>query len=249
MVPTSNILSRRNVVAALIAVALGLAVAAAGLVARGHGARTAGEVAAGMPDIRSAPQYVLTNQLNQSVKSAAFNGKVQIVAFLFPYCTSYCPLIAGELVRFEHDLETANLANDVRIVTFNVDPSGSGPPQLRAFMKEFGWNPRDTRWEFLTGSPAEIHRVVYSGYMVYYKKESLAQEARDAAKERKEGVYRPQPSSENPLASKAHVDYDVIHNDVLEIVAPNGRIRKIYDDAEKVPEKELFSDIRELLAS
>ena len=202
-----------------------------------------------MPVVRAAPGYVLQNQLGRSTTSAAFNGKVQIVTFLFPYCTSYCPLIAAELVRLERDLKNANLSDGVRIVSFNVDPSGSGPAQLQAFMKEYGWDPRDMRWEFLTGSPAEIHRVVYSGYMVFYQRESLAQESRDAAKERKEGVYRPQPSSKNELADKAHVDYDVIHNDVLELVDQHGRIRKIYDDAEKVPEQELFSDIRELLAS
>lgn len=202
-----------------------------------------------MPVVRAAPRYVLENQLGRNTSSAAFDGKVQIVTFLFPYCTSYCPLIAAELVRFERDLKSANLSDRVRVVSFNVDPSGSKPAQLRAFMKEYGWDPRDTRWEFLTGSPASIHRTVYGGYMVYYKKESLAQENRDAAKERREGVYRPQPTSRNVLAEKAKKDYDVIHNDVLEVVDQRGRIRKIYDDAEKVPEQELFSDIRELLAS
>lgn len=202
-----------------------------------------------MPVVRAAPRYVLENQLGRNTSSAAFDGKVQIVTFLFPYCTSYCPLIAAELVRFERDLKSANLSDRVRVVSFNVDPSGSKPAQLRAFMKEYGWDPRDTRWEFLTGSSASIHRTVYGGYMVYYKKESLAQENRDAAKERREGVYRPQPTSRNVLAEKAKKDYDVIHNDVLEVVDQRGRIRKIYDDAEKVPEQELFSDIRELLAS
>jgi protein SCO1/2 len=202
-----------------------------------------------MPVIRAAPSYVLENQLSQNTSSNTFTGNVQIVSFLFPYCTSYCPLIAAELVRLEGDLKKNGLANRVRIVSFNVDPSGSGPAQLRAFMKEYGWNPSDTRWEYLTGSPAVVHHVVYSGYMVYFKKESLAREARDAARERKEGIYRPQPTEDNKLADKAHVNYDVIHNDVLELVDPNGRIRKIYDDAEKVPEKELFSDIREILAS
>ncbi|MGH7662457.1 MAG: SCO family protein [Vulcanimicrobiaceae bacterium] len=200
-----------------------------------------------LPAVKPAPQYVLTNQLGRSVTSASFGGKVQIVAFLFPYCTSYCPLIASTLVRFERGLKATHLNDRVRIVAFNVDPGGSGPPQLRAFMKEYGWNPDDQRWQFLTGSPAAIHRVVYHGYMVYYQKESLAQEARAATRERKQGVYRPQPTVENKLADEAHVNYDVVHNDLLEVVGPQGRIRKIYDDAEKVSEQQLISVIRELL--
>lgn len=210
-----------------------------------HGSRVA---EARLPVVKSAPHYTLTNQLGRSVPSATFNGQVQIVAFLFPYCTSYCPLIAAELVRFENDLQKAKLVNRVRIVSFNVDPGGSGPDQMRAFMKEYGWNPADTRWQFLTGSPAAIHDVVYRGYMVYYEKETLAQEARDAARERSQGTYVPQPTVSNSVAEKAHVDYDIVHNDVLEIVGPRGRIRKIYDDAEKVPEKELFAVVDGLLA-
>ncbi|MGH7329136.1 MAG: SCO family protein [Polyangiaceae bacterium] len=202
----------------------------------------------GMPAIRAAPQYVLVNQLGQSVNSTAFDGKVQIVAFLFPYCKEYCPLIAAELVRFNRDLQGTDLANRVQFVAFNVDPAGSGAPQLRAFMNEYGWNPRDTRWQFLTGSPQAIHHVVTDGYMVYYAKESLAQEAREEAQERAKGGHVAEPRVQNKLADKAHVDYDVVHNDILELVGPDGQIRKIYDDGEKVPEKDLFADVRTLAA-
>ena len=139
-------------------------------------------------------------------------------------------------------------ANRVRIVAFNVDPGGSGAPQLRAFMNEYGWNPRDTRWQFLTGSPADIHRVVTRGYMIYYAKISLAEEGREIAKGRAQGVYAPGPIAKNTLADKTHVNYDVVHNDILELVGPHGEIRKIYDDAEKVPENDLFAAVRSLAA-
>lgn len=197
--------------------------------------------------LRRAPHYVFTNQLGQTVSSASFAGKVQIVTFLFPYCTTYCPLIAGDLVQFEQNLAGTGLANDVRIVTFNVDPAGSGAPQMRAFMKEYGWNPHDTRWQFLTGSPAAIRRVVYQGYAVYYARESLAQESRDEARQRALGIYVPEPSVENTVAERAHVDYDVVHNDVMEIVGPDGQVDKIFDQAERVPDDQLLAVIRALV--
>jgi protein SCO1/2 len=230
-------------------VLLGLAVvlaAAAGFFAGAYHDRRS-SAGSDLAPIRPAPQYVLTNQLGRPVSSASFDGKVQIVTFLFPYCTTYCPLIAAELVRFEDAIRGTTFADRVRIVAFNVDPQGSGPPQMRAFLRQYGWNPEDTRWQFLTGSPAEIRRVVTRGYMVGYERESLAQEARDEARERAQGTYIPQPSVENPLAAKAHVDYDVGHNDVLEIVGPDGRIEKIFDEAERVPDDQLLAVVQRLL--
>ena len=35
------------------------------------------------------------------------------------------------------------------------------------------------------------------------------------------------------------VDYDVVHNDVIEIVGPQGQIQKVFDDASQVSEAEL----------
>ena len=237
---------RRHVLRAAIAL---FAVALAGGLGYSLGRRrpqTSGPAGAQLPVLRAAPHYVLSNQLGQRVDSTSFEGKVQIVTFLFPYCTTYCPLVAANLVRFEHDLKGTDLASRVRIVAFNVDPEGSRAPQLRAFMREYDWDPRDTHWQFLTGSPSDVRRVVYRGFMVYYKKESLALEAREAARERARGTYLPQPTVVNPLAEKANAGYDIVHNDVLEIVGPRGNIREIFDDAERVSEQELFAAVRAL---
>ncbi|MGA7540332.1 MAG: SCO family protein, partial [Steroidobacteraceae bacterium] len=48
-----------------------------------------------LPDFGPAPHYTLTNQLGETVSSTRFAGKVQVVTFLFPYCTTYCPLITA----------------------------------------------------------------------------------------------------------------------------------------------------------
>jgi protein SCO1 len=197
--------------------------------------------------IRPVPRYTLINQLDEHVSSSSFNGKVQIVTFLFPYCTNYCPLIAAQLAKFEHARERDGLANRVQIVAFNVDPNGSGPKQMRAFMNEYGWDPSDTHWQYLTGTAAEVHRVVRDGYMVYYQRESLAEEAHDEAIEKKEGTYVAEPDVKNTLADEAHVNYDIVHNDLLEVVSPNGEIVKIFDDAEKVRAQDLLVVVRALL--
>jgi len=234
-------LRSRSLSVALIVGALAVGIAAGYVAGVRRDVRSAGQ--ASLRPLRPAPHYVLTDQMGRSVDSTSFDGDVQIVTFLFPYCTTYCPLIAADLVQFELVLKGTDLAKRVRIVAFNVDPAGSGPAQMRAFMREYGWNPSDTRWEFLTGSPSAIRRVVTGGYMISFERESLADEAREEAKERAAGEYVPQPEVQNEVAQRANVDYDIVHNDALEIVGPDGRIYKIFEDAEKVTSEQLLATI------
>lgn len=213
-------------------------------------ARAAGpHVAKGPSDATgygTAPTYTLVDQLGHNVPSSAFLGKVQVVSFLFPYCTSYCPLTARRIVQIEAALQRAGLADRVQFVSFNVDPAGAGPTQMRAFMHEYGWSPSDTHWEYLTGSVAQTRRVVREGFMVSYERESNAQEDREIALERKAGTYVPEPEVSNPLAERANVDYDIVHNDLMEVLGPRGHIRAIYPAAEKVTANEIIAIAQKL---
>ncbi len=195
-----------------------------------------------LPVLGRAPSFHgLTNQLGQTVDSNRFHGQVQVVTFLFPYCTTYCPLIAAHLVGLENVVRLAGLQDRVRIVAFNVDPGGTGPRQMRAFLKEYGWNPRDTHWEFLTGKPQAIRRVVTQGYHIAYQKVANGEDSAQGPE------LTPQPEVVNALAAKAQVGYDIAHNDGLAIVDPQGRIRKFYTQADVVSNERLFAVIQALL--
>ncbi len=189
-----------------------------------------------LPVYGRAPAYVLTDQLGHRVSSSNFTGKVRIVTFLFPYCTEYCPLIAGWLVRTEKMLAHDGLENRVQIVSFNVDPAHTGPPVLRAFMSQYGWNPNDTHWEYLTGAPGTIRRVVTDGYHIGYQ-----QVGRKAGTHTAAG-----PHAYNPLARRVQPDYDVEHNDDVVLVDPDGRIRAVISSAYKVTPRQIVSMVRKL---
>lgn len=230
----------------LVGGALALSLVLAGLIGWMLGAVSPLHSSGALPVLGKAPSYQsLTNQLGHQVSSKRFLGKVQVVTFLFPYCTTYCPLIAAHLVGFENLLKTANLQNRVQIVAFDVDPSGTGPKQMRAFLKEYGWNPGDLHWQYLTGRPKTIRRIVTNGYHINYTKVSRKQEETQTFNRGPE--LTPQPTVVNPLAEKAHVDYDVTHNDGLVIVDTRGRIRKIYDQADTVSIRRLLHTIRPLV--
>jgi protein SCO1/2 len=201
-----------------------------------------------LPVLAVAPTYALKNQLGQTVASSAFLGKVQLVTFLSPYCTSYCPLIALNLLSLEKALEAADLAERVQFVAFNVDPENTGSPQMTAFLRQFGWNPEDTRWQFLTGPSDEVRKVVSKGFFIDYERVSEAQQEAAAEAERQRGTFVPEPEVANPLAVQAKPDYDILHNDALVVVDPQGRIRQVYDEASRVPNADLLATINRLVA-
>jgi cytochrome oxidase Cu insertion factor (SCO1/SenC/PrrC family) len=73
------------------------------------------------------PSFALTGQTGHAIASTHFRGKVQVVSFLVPYCTTDCPLLARNLALLQQALAAEGLGGKVEIVTFNVDPGGAGP--------------------------------------------------------------------------------------------------------------------------
>ncbi|HQU15723.1 MAG: hypothetical protein B7Z66_02890 [Chromatiales bacterium 21-64-14] len=238
----------RTVHRGLWVLVIGVALAASAAIGwwTGH-AGTAHTAAAELPSYGPAPQYQFVDQLGHTVHSGQFRGKVQIVTFLFPYCTTYCPLIAAHLAGFENTLRAAGLRDQVELIAFNVAPRTTGPRQMRAFLREYGWDPQDLHWQFLTGPAKQVRRVVTGGFHIAYQRVSLAEEARNAKSERAHGAWFPQPVVENPLAERAKPDYDVSHNDALEIVGPDGNIRKVFTQADRVSDPQLLRIVQSLL--
>jgi len=200
---------------------------------------------AALPVLGQVPDYTMTNQLGQSVSSTAFRGKVRVVTFLFPYCRGYCPLIAHNFVSLEHVLKISGLADQVQLIAFNVDTESTGPAQMKAFQQQYGWNPENLHWQYLTGSPDEIRRIVTDAYHVYFKK--VVEDGQASKQGKMDGDSIPEPVVENKLADKAGVDYDIVHNDLLAIVDTQGRIRKLFGDADRVSDEQMMDIISQLL--
>lgn len=230
-----------------------LALAAAGLVGWLLGKQARPGVTA-PPVLFDAPGFRgLINQNGVQLSSADLRGKLQVVTFLFPYCNTFCPVIAAHLVGFENLLAATPLARRVDVVAFDVDPGDTGPRQMRAFLREYGWNPASPRWQYLTGRPTQIRRIVTGGYHVDYQKvqdsgSGSAAPASTATPALAVAGADPQPIVANPLAQRADVDYDITHEDVLMIVDPQGRVRRIYDQADAVGAQRLLREVRSVLA-
>ncbi len=202
---------------------------------------------AGPEDFGTAPAYSLTDQHGRPFNSTVLRGKVQVVSYLFPYCTTYCPLLAATLAETERLADRAGLTGKVAFVAFNVDPEGAHPAQLAAFLEQEGIDPDNPAWHYLTGSPAQIRQVVTGGFHVFYQKVSLAAEEKTEAEQKAAGVYTPQPTTPNRLADRARVDYDVVHNDVIEIVDKDGTIRAVISSATTTTSNQILAAVQDAL--
>jgi cytochrome oxidase Cu insertion factor (SCO1/SenC/PrrC family) len=190
-----------------------------------------------LPVIGEAPHYRLINQNGKPVSSAQFAGKVRVVAALFPYCTELCPLVAANLAEFDANVvQRSDLKGHVVFVFFNVAPGDAGPPELRAFLKQYGWSPDDPAVQFLTGPPPAIERVVRGGYHIaYYRTQG-------------EDDGKPSPIEiANPLADRVKPDFDIKHDDIIEVVDGLGRIRKIFTSGARLDDVRLHAAIAPLL--
>lgn len=190
-----------------------------------------------LPIIGEAPHYRLINQNGKPIASQDFLGKVRIVAPLFPYCRELCPLVAADLAGFDADgVQHSRLKGRVVFVFFNIAPGDSGPPEMRQFLKQYGWNPDDPSVQFLTGSAAAIRQVVEGGYHIgYYRTEGDSDD-------------KPLPIQiANAVADRANADFDVKHADIVEVVDGAGQIRKVFTEGSRLGDQRLQAAISSLL--
>jgi|GEM_PF-709447 len=229
--PPQSTGTRRSTWQIVLAGIAGLAVAAfIGVVAWGTGPAPSPISRVSASDYGPAPTYTLTDQNGRTFDSTTVLGKVQVVSYLFPYCTSFCPLLLGSLVQAQRELEQSGLQGRVVFVAFNVDPEHAGPDVMSAFLRQERVDPADPAWHFLTGAPAAVSQVIRDGFHVFYQDVSITDEERTEAAQKAAGTFTPQPTAPNALADSARVDYDVVHNDVVEIVDEHGVIRTILAD-------------------
>jgi cytochrome oxidase Cu insertion factor (SCO1/SenC/PrrC family) len=101
-----------------------------------------------------APGFTLTDQNGQPVTLASMRGKVVLLTFLDPVCTSDCPLIAQEFREAGQLLGPSR----VELVAVNYNPLYTQVSYLQAFDAQEGLNGvRD--WHYLTGTPTTLARI------------------------------------------------------------------------------------------
>jgi protein SCO1/2 len=117
---------------------------------------------AGLPSYAVVPDFTLTDQSGASFQSAQkLHDTVWIADFIFTTCSGPCPRMTSQM----HQVQTALAGVDnVRLVSFTVDPDRDTPDVLAAYATKFQANP--ARWSFLTGSAADLNHLSRNVFML-----------------------------------------------------------------------------------
>jgi cytochrome oxidase Cu insertion factor (SCO1/SenC/PrrC family) len=108
------------------------------------------------PEDYPAPGFQLTDQNGQTVSLASLRGKVVLMTFLDPVCTTDCPIIGAELKEAGVLLGSAD--KDVELVAIVANPTYRSVAFTRAFDREDGLN-TVPNWLYLTGSLSQLSQV------------------------------------------------------------------------------------------
>jgi len=103
-----------------------------------------------------APAFTLTSQDGKQVSLASLHGKVVLLTFLDPVCTSDCPLIAQEFR--EADQVLGAKSRDVDLVAIVANPIYRGIAYTRAFDSQEGLS-GVPNWLYLTGSLSQLEQA------------------------------------------------------------------------------------------
>lgn len=108
------------------------------------------------------PPFMLTNQDGKRINFADLRGRAVVLTFIYTRCPlpDYCPLMTSNFAAINQRLQAdAELARRVKLLSITVDPEHDTPPVMRAYAMERAGVKDFRQWEFLTGSPDEVHRV------------------------------------------------------------------------------------------
>jgi cytochrome oxidase Cu insertion factor (SCO1/SenC/PrrC family) len=107
-----------------------------------------------------APNFTLTDQFGKRVSLQSLRGKVVVLSFNDPECTTICPLTTTAMLRAKQLLGPA--ASRVALIGIGANPEKTQVKWVRAYSKAHGML---HKWRFLTGSLPELKRVWRSYYI------------------------------------------------------------------------------------
>jgi cytochrome oxidase Cu insertion factor (SCO1/SenC/PrrC family) len=112
-----------------------------------------------LPILGEAADFSLTEAGGSGLQRSDLRGKVWIASFIFTRCAEACPMMMRKEVKLQAELP---VRDDLRLVSFSVDPDWDTPQVLTEYARTFGAD--RSRWLFLTGDKQQIYRLAREGF-------------------------------------------------------------------------------------
>jgi cytochrome oxidase Cu insertion factor (SCO1/SenC/PrrC family) len=170
-----------------------------------------------LPALAMVPEFQLTDQAGATITREDLHGKVWVAAFIFTRCTVECPMLIGSLKGLQGWVAEEE---NVRLVSFTVDPEFDTPEVLAGYAREIGAD--TSRWIFVTGQRDSIYRLAREGFLL--------------------GV---SPAESTGSEGGA---VEIPHSQRLVLVDARGRIRGYYTGLDLSETTRLRADTRRILA-
>ncbi|MBE0598912.1 MAG: SCO family protein [Desulfuromonadales bacterium] len=105
----------------------------------------------------TVPEATLVNQEGRKVLLTELLAadKPVMVDFIYGTCTTICPVLSAGYSNLQRRLGPA--AQQVQLVSITIDPEYDTPEVMTEYLQRYN---RQPGWDFLTGSRADIDRVM-----------------------------------------------------------------------------------------
>jgi protein SCO1/2 len=114
------------------------------------------------PFVRTTAEYTLPavtlrDQTGRAVPISELEGASGPLAvnFIFTTCTTICPVMTATFAQMRRELGPE--ADRIQLVSITIDPEHDTPAVLAKYAERFG---APSGWQFLTGSPDDVERVL-----------------------------------------------------------------------------------------
>jgi len=170
-----------------------------------------------LPVFYQVPEFSLKNEFNKPFGTKDLLGKFYIANFMFTSCPSSCPALMEKMDIIQNRIR--GLGTKAAIVTFTVDPTTDTPDVLFKFARKRNSNP--FIWNFLTGTKADLEKIVINGFKVPMgNKEAVTKK----------------------LDNKTITLMDIAHSDRVVLVDSQGQIRGYYS-TDKISMDKMMIDL------
>jgi protein SCO1/2 len=123
------------------------------------------------PPLLSPGPWQLIGDDGKPFTSETLKGQVYIADFFFTTCPTICPALTKQMKKLN---ESMGPKENLRFVSFSVDPDTDTPEKLRAYREKFGIDADN--WTLVTSSTREEMHQVLAGQMKLHvgEKEPIA---------------------------------------------------------------------------
>lgn len=112
-----------------------------------------------LPEYKTVPDFALVEKNGQTVTRSDLEGHIWLADFIFTNCEGSCPLMTEQMSQLQNVLP-----EEIRLVSFTVDPTRDTPMVLATYASQHEADP--DRWYFITGSRDEMYTLAREGFLM-----------------------------------------------------------------------------------